>query len=86
MSTDITDTPLMDELRALLAETFRVDLTEISADAQLGELPQWDSMAHMDLMLALEARYGVQITAETIGGLTSLTLILAYVEGLPNGG
>lgn len=82
----MTDTPLMDELRGLLAETFRVDLTEISPDAQLGELPQWDSMAHMDLMLALEAHYGVQITAETIGGLTSLPLILAHVEELQNGG
>ncbi len=82
----MTDSLLLNELRALLAETFRVDLAEISPDAQLGELPQWDSMAHMDLMLALEARYAVQITAETIGGLTSLPLILDHLESMRNGG
>lgn len=76
---------LIDDLRGLLAETFGVDVVEIGPEAQLGELPQWDSMAHMDLMLALEARYAVELSAETIGGLTSLPLIVAHIESKQNG-
>ena len=37
-------------------------------------------MAHMDLMVALEARFGVEITAESIGQLTSLPAVLAHLQ------
>ena len=76
----ITQNSLQSDLRALLAEIFHLQTSEISPDAQLGELPQWDSMAHMDLMVALEEKYGVDISAETISQLVSLPAIIAYVE------
>lgn len=71
---------LLDDLRSLMAEIFRVDANEIGPEAQLGELPQWDSMAHMDLMVALESRFGVEITAETISQLTSLPAIQSHLQ------
>lgn len=68
-------------VKHVLAEVFQVPLEEIRDDLIFGDLPQWDSMGHMDVMMSLEEHFGVQVTAENIGGLTSLEAILAYLEG-----
>jgi len=72
---------LKQELRNLAAETLQVPLEQIPEDLAFGDLPQWDSLGHMDLMLALEARFGVQINTETISNLVSLPAIYAYLDG-----
>jgi acyl carrier protein len=71
---------LFEELRSLFVETFKVDANDVRPDLQLGELPQWDSMGHMDLMVGLETRFGVEINAETISGLISMPAILEHIE------
>lgn len=76
----MANTDLLNDLRALLAETFQTPMEQISAELAYGDLPQWDSLGHMDVMMALEEKYGVQISTETISALTSLPVIAAYVE------
>lgn len=76
----MANTDLLNDLRALLAETFQTPVEQISAELAYGDLPQWDSLGHMDVMMALEEKYGVQISTETISALISLPVIAAYVE------
>lgn len=64
------------DLRTLLADAFQVSLEEITPDLTFGDLPQWDSMGHMELMLRLEEAYGIEISAESIAELVSLPVIL----------
>ena len=64
------------EIRKTLAGVFGVKPEEIAPDLQFGDLPAWDSMGHMDLMLALEERFGLEISAESIRRLTSVTAIV----------
>jgi citrate synthase len=67
------------QVTALLAEIFQLPAETIPPDLALGRIPQWDSMGHMGLMLALEERFGVEVNADTIGALTSLPAILNYL-------
>lgn len=71
---------LLDELRDLFAEIFHVQPGDVTAETQFGELPQWDSMGHMDLMVALESEYGIEISAETISQLISIPAIISHIE------
>ncbi len=71
---------LLGELRGLFADIFHVQPGDVNAEMQFGELPQWDSMGHMDLMVALETKYGIEISAETISQLISIPAIIAYIE------
>jgi acyl carrier protein len=71
---------LLEELRALFADVFHVAPADVSAETQFGELPPWDSMGHMDLMVALETKYGVEISAETISQLTSVAAIMEHIQ------
>jgi len=80
MSSPTSDQIVFEDLRPLFAEIFRVDPAQVDPNAQLGEWPSWDSMAHMDLMLALENRFGIEINAENISRLTSIPAILDHLQ------
>lgn len=85
MFSKASETVLLDELRDVFADVFRISATGIGPETQFGELPQWDSMGHMDLMVALESKFGVEISAETISSLVSVPAIIAHVQAKQNG-
>lgn len=76
----VAENALLDELRGLFVEIFHVQPDQVSAETQFGELLQWDSMGHMDLMVALETKYGIEISAETISQLISIPAIISHIE------
>ena len=63
----------------LLAEAFQVPHAEITSDLAFGDLPQWDSMGHMELMMLLEEQFGIEISTETIAELVSVPAIIQYL-------
>jgi acyl carrier protein len=72
---------LVDRIQTVLAAALNVDASEITAETQFGDLPQWDSMGHMEVLVALEKEFGVEITADTITNLISVPSICQYIEG-----
>jgi acyl carrier protein len=72
---DSTNSSLYEDLRSLLADAFQVSIDEITPELAFGDLPQWDSMGHMELLLRLEETYGIEIDAESIAELVSLPVI-----------
>ena len=76
---ETTDIQLLDQIREALAGVFNVDASEVKADLEFGDLPQWDSMGHMDVMMALEEKFSIEVNAETISDLTSIALIAEYI-------
>lgn len=79
-STDVTG-----EVKAVLVETLGVEDRAATIDAStplLGSLPELDSMAVLELVAALEQRFGIavdddDVTAEVFESLGSLT---AFVQ------
>jgi acyl carrier protein len=72
------------EVNAVLVETLGVEDQADAIDATtplFGSLPELDSMAVLELVLALEERFGIEIegedvTAEVFETLTSLTALV----------
>jgi acyl carrier protein len=73
-------TILIEQVQALLAEAIQAPIEEVTPDLAFGDLPQWDSMGHMEVMLRLEEKFGVEINADTIAALTSIPEILKHLE------
>ena len=71
---------LRHEVRSLAAEVFFTPLEQVPEALAYGDLPQWDSLGHMDLMITLESRYGVRISTETIAQPVSLPEICTYLS------
>ncbi len=71
---------LLNQVQGLVAEALQVPPDAVGAETAFGDLPQWDSMGHMEVMLALEERFGVEIDADTIGALTSVPRIVQHLQ------
>ncbi|TAK18637.1 MAG: acyl carrier protein [Acidobacteria bacterium] len=71
----------MTRLRTLVAEILGVDPSIVTAETGPGTIPQWDSMAHMQLVAAIEESYGVQFTIEEIPTIMSIAELAALLEG-----
>lgn len=67
------------QLREVLASVLELDVGDITADASPDTLPAWDSLAHLNLILALEEEFGVTIPDAEAAELTSLPLIRIVV-------
>lgn len=70
---------LTTQVQGALVEALRVPPEQVPPDLAFGDLPQWDSMGHMEVMMTLEAQFGVEINADTIANLTSIPAICAYI-------
>ena len=64
----------------MLAGALQVPAEAVTAELSFGDLPQWDSMGHMEVMMQLEERFGVEVSADTIAALTSVPAICAYLK------
>ncbi|MEJ2757256.1 MAG: acyl carrier protein [Anaerolineales bacterium] len=77
----MTDNSVLSEkVQQTLAVALRVDLAEVGPETQFGDLPQWDSMGHMEVLVALEKAYGVEVSADTITELVSIPAICQYIQ------
>ncbi|MGB9640870.1 MAG: acyl carrier protein [Anaerolineales bacterium] len=71
---------LHQRIQEALALALQVTPETITADLSFGDIPQWDSMGHMEVMMRLEEFFGIEINAETIALLTSVESIRTYLE------
>lgn len=74
------DITLSIRVQKLISNALQVPDNQIHADLEFGDLPQWDSMGHMEVMLSLEERFGIEIDAEIIASLTSVPTISNYLK------
>jgi len=79
MDSDL-QTQTMKRVQDILAEALQVPLDEIGPQLAFGDLPQWDSMGHMEVIMRLEESFGIEVNADTIAGLTSVPAICSYLE------
>ena len=65
-----------------MATLLTVDVSAIDQDASMDTIPTWDSLRHMNLVLALEEEFKVTIPDEDAGNITSYKLIKLVLEDL----
>ena len=71
---------LAEQVRNLIACALQVPAETVTAELSFGDLPEWDSMGHMEVMMQLEERFGVEVSADTIAALTSVPAICGYLK------
>jgi len=68
------------QVQSALVQALRLPPEQVTPELAFGDLPQWDSMGHMEVMMVLETQFGIEINAETIAALTSVPAICAYIQ------
>ena len=60
-----------------MSQVFRVSEEQITGDASPKTLLNWDSLAHMNMIAALEETFGVQFQDQEIIQMTSFEAVLS---------
>ena len=67
-------------LRETIAVTFGIEAGNITPNSKQDEVPEWDSVAHLNLMLALEDTFHIKLTVQDMQRLTSVPEILRHLN------
>ena len=78
-------THLTERVQALLVDALQVEPELVTPEGTVGDLPQWDSLGHMAVMMRLEEHFGVEINGDTIAALISVPEICTYIEEQSDG-
>lgn len=62
----------MQEAKRLLADALRIDPARIGDAATMRDLRQWDSLAHMELIVRVEEHLGTTLSMDEILEMTTI--------------
>ena len=71
---------LLDQVRAMVADVFNCSVAKVSAESSPETIEGWDSLHHLNLVLALEERFGMSIDPWQAADLTSVEAIVQAVR------
>ena len=65
-------------LKEIFEQIFSV--SEFNEEDSIETIALWDSMGHMELMVAIEQRFGIRIAPEDVINLTSVSMLREYLK------
>ena len=71
-----------EKLKNVVATVLNVDVSRIDVNASSDTIESWDSLRHMNLVLALEDEFGVSLPDEDAANATSYPLLVLVLQDL----
>ena len=70
------------QVKMVMASVLGIDPAAIVENSSMDNIKQWDSLRHMNMILALEDAFSVSIPDEDAANATSYRLIMLVLEEL----
>jgi acyl carrier protein len=71
-----------EQVRNIASDIFGIPAEKITAESSPETIENWDSMQHLNLVLAIEEKFGVQLDPEDIEQMTNIGAVATLVEKL----
>jgi acyl carrier protein len=71
-----------EQVRNVASDIFGIPADRIIAESSPETIENWDSMQHLNLVLAIEEKFGVQLEPEDIEQMKNIGAVAALVEKL----
>jgi acyl carrier protein len=71
-----------EQVRGIASDIFGVPPDTVTAESSPETIENWDSMQHLNLVLAIEEKFGLQLDPEHIEQMTNIGAVTALVERL----
>ena len=69
-----------DRVIQVMSTILHVEAGAIGDEASMETIPQWDSLKHMEMIVALEQEFGIELDDREVVEIVSLRLIQLSVE------
>ena len=76
----MTPTDTWDTLVAVIREMFGDDTLAIDSDTKAADVPGWDSVAHVGLMIEVEGRFGIRFTTGEVAGMNNVGDMVEFID------
>lgn len=70
------------KIKQVMSAVFEIPVESIVDDASSDNIENWDSLRHLNLILALEEEFGVSIPDDEVGNLVNYKLIEIIINEL----
>jgi acyl carrier protein len=64
-----------DKIKSVMAEVFEIPIDEISINSSSQNIQNWDSLKHMNMIIALEEEFGIFFNEDDIPEIQSFRKI-----------
>ena len=64
----------------IIARILEVDVEEVELDTAVGDLPEWDSLHHLQIIAELEKEFGVKYTVEDLAELEDVSDLISLTK------
>ena len=64
----------------IIAKILEVELDEVELDTAIGDLPEWDSLHHLQIIAELEKEYGIKYVAEDLAELEDVSDLISLTK------
>lgn len=71
---------MKEEIVKIIADILEVDVCDIEMDTAVGDLPEWDSMHHLQIIAELEKVYNIKFNASDLAELGDVSDLISLVE------
>ncbi len=75
------DNQTFERVRGIAADVLQVAPASLSADSSPQTVESWDSVQHLNLVLALEEQFGVQFEPDEMDAMKSIGAIAHLLSG-----
>ena len=73
-----------DRIKNIMSAVFEIPTVEIDGDSSVDTIKSWDSLKHMNLVIALEEEFQITIPDEEVGNLITYPLIKLILKEILN--
>ncbi len=73
---------IKEQLKNVMSAVFEVPVASLNEDSSSDSIENWDSLRHLNLILALEEEFNVEIPDEEVGNLMNFKLIELVITEL----
>jgi acyl carrier protein len=72
---------VFEHIRGIASDLFAIPAERITSDSSPDSIEAWDSIQHLNLVLAIEEKFNLQLTPEEIEQMKNIGQIAKIVEG-----
>ncbi len=71
---------ILEQVKQVIAETLNIPSTSITIESSTDNIDSWDSLAQVNLMMALEQTFDITLDVEDFIKLNSVKSIITFLE------
>ena len=78
----MSNVEIVDTIRDIVIDIFDIDdpdSIELTIDSKIEDYPQWDSLAHINIITQIEAIYSIRFSLEEIEEFEYISIIVQFI-------